>query len=37
MAENEEIDSVAIKMPTFLNTSASAWFEILEAQFEIKK
>ena len=37
MPENEEIDSVAIKMPTFLNTSASAWFEILEAQFEIKK
>ena len=39
VSENNEVDtanSVSIKMPEFSESYASSWFEIIEAQFEVK-
>ena len=33
----EEVNSVAIKPPKFLETSVSGWFAIIEAQFHLKR
>ena len=33
----EEIQAVAIKMPDFMETAASAWFQIMEANFKLKR
>ena len=40
MPEVEQVEAahaVSIKMPTFMETAADAWFSILEANFHIKK
>ena len=37
MSDTEEINEVTLKMPTFSKSSTSGWFQILEANFALKK
>ena len=37
MSDTEEINEVTLKIPTFSESSALSWFQILEANFALKK
>ena len=37
MPNNEEVNTISVKAPAFMETACAGWFQIMEAQFHLRK